>query len=147
MRVEFFKLERNGRHLVCWEAFVGKRTRIPGTVMASQKNLPHDLLQYVVEAACTFENGFWGLLARGATFKSIGRRPTRPGRAVIAAHRPGLAHAEALAGHHSRAWIAGDYSPITESLDRTRAAWDSIGPDARLVFEWPSPAVNVRLQA
>jgi hypothetical protein len=144
VKVEFFKLERNGRRSVGWEAVRGKRTRIPGTVMAAQRNLPHDLLQFVVEAACGIEDGFWGLLARGATFKSTGRKATRPGRALIAAHRSGLVKAEALVGLHSRAWIAGEHSPVTEALDQTRDRWDHLGQESRLVFEWPSPVGTVR---
>jgi len=142
--VEFFKLERNGRHSVGWEALRGKRTRVPGTLMASQKDLPHDLLQYVVEAACGFEDGFWGLLARGATFKSTGRKLTKPGRALIAAHRSELAQAEALAALHGQAWTAGQHSPVTAALDRARAMWDQVGLGARLVFDWPSPTGTVR---
>ncbi len=144
VRVEFFKLERNGRQSVGWEAVRGRRTRIPGTTMASQKDLPHDLLQYVVEAACGYEDGFWGLLARGATFKSTGRKATKPGRALIAAHRSGLTQAEALAGLHSRAWTSGEHSPVTDALDRVRATWDHVSPGPRLVFEWPSPTGAVQ---
>lgn len=144
MRVEFFKLERNGRHYVRWEAVRGKRTRIPGTTMAGQKHLPHDLLQYVVEAACHFEDGFWGLLARGATFKSTGRKVTKPGRALIAAHRQGLAQAEALAGLHGAAWLAGEHSPVADTLDRARDDWETLSLGDRLVFAWPSACGTVR---
>jgi hypothetical protein len=112
--------------------------------MAAQKNLPHDLLQYVVEAASGFEEGFWGLLARGATFKSTGRKSTKPGRALIAAHRPGLARAEALAEMYRRAWMAGEQNPVTGALHRTKDTWDCIGVDDRLVFEWPSAKGTVR---
>ncbi len=147
MEVQFYKLERNGRHRVGWEAVRGKRTRIPGTIMAAQKALPHDLLQYVVEAACGIDDGFWGLLARGATFKSIGRRETKPGRALIAAHRPGLAHAEAVAGLYGAAWSAGERSDVTDALERARATWDRLALGDRLVFEWPSPTGSVRSAA
>jgi hypothetical protein len=37
------------------------------------------LAQFVVEASLGLEHGFWNLVANGATFKSLGRRPTRPG--------------------------------------------------------------------
>ncbi len=50
--------------------------------MAVGKDIPHDLGQYVIEAAAGYGHGFWGLVARGATFKSTGRRQTKPGRVL-----------------------------------------------------------------
>ena len=144
MEVAFFTWEHHGRRQVGWEAVRGKRTRIPGTVMAAQKGLPHDLLQYVVEAACGFQDGFWGLVARGATFRSTDRRATRPGRALIAAHRADLARAEALAGLHQRAWAVGQRSAVTEALDRARASWEELRPGEHLVFTWPSASGSPR---
>jgi hypothetical protein len=38
--------------------------------MGYGRDLPHDLAQYVIEAATGYEQGFWGLVAMGATFKS-----------------------------------------------------------------------------
>ncbi len=84
MKVFFFKHDEAKR--ICgWEAVRGKRARIPGTLMGYGAGLPHDLAQYVVEAATGFDRGFWGLVARGATFRSMRRRRTKPGRAVVAA--------------------------------------------------------------
>jgi hypothetical protein len=55
--------------------------------MASGGNLPHDLTQFVVEATLGVQEGFWGLLANGATFESVaGRRSTKPGRQLIRPH-------------------------------------------------------------
>ena len=42
-------------------------------------DLPHDLTHFVVEAGLGLEHGFWNLVANGATFRSLGRRATRPG--------------------------------------------------------------------
>jgi hypothetical protein len=47
---------------------------------AGHTDLPHDLAQFVVEAALGLEAGFWNLVANRATFKSVGRRQTVPGR-------------------------------------------------------------------
>jgi hypothetical protein len=139
MRVEFCKREHKGRVLAGWDATRGKRTRVPGAVMAAGKSIPHDLAQYVIEASAGYHNGFWDLVVRGATFKSTGRRRTKPGRAVIAAHRDELAGVEKLAGLHKAGWKARRSSPVTDNLDRAMAQWNELEPEQRLVFIWPSP--------
>ena len=106
--------------------------------MAAGKGIPHDLAQYVIEASAGYHNGFWDLVAHGATFKSTGRRRTKPGRAVIAAHRDELAGAEKLAGLHMALWRARRPSPVTDDLDRALAQWNELLPGQRLVFTWPS---------
>jgi hypothetical protein len=139
MRVEFFKVDLHGRPQSAWEATRGKRTRVPGTIMAAGKGIPHDLAQYIIEAATGYPNGFWGLIAKGATFKSTGRRRTKPGRAVIADHRAELAGAEKLAGMHLALWKAGDASPVSDALSRALEQWKELSAGDRLAFDWPSP--------
>jgi hypothetical protein len=138
MRVEFYKRENKGRVVAGWDASRNKRTRVPGAVMAAGKSIPHDLAQYVIEASAGYRNGFWDLVAHGATFKSTGRRRTKPGRAVIAAHRDELAGAEALAGLHMAHWKARRPSPVTDNLDRALVQWNELLPGQRLLFTWPS---------
>jgi len=75
MRVEFTKHEKNGRVACAWTATRGKRTEVPGSYMPAGKDIPHDLGQYVVEAATGYADGFWGLIDRGAA-----RRPVPVGR-------------------------------------------------------------------
>jgi hypothetical protein len=145
--VEFYKLEANGRRLAAWEARRGKRTRVPGTIMAAGKSIPHDLAQYVIEASTGYHNGFWDLVAQGATFKSTGRRRTKPGRAMIAEHRPELAGAEQLAGLHLAQWHAQRPSPVTDALNRAFAQWEALTPQQRLTFEWPSAQGSVLAQS
>ena len=111
MRVEFTKHEKNGRVACAWTATRGKRTEVPGSLMPAGKDIPHDLGQYVVEAATGYADGFWGLIDRGATFKSTGRKATRPGRAIIRDHRAELDASEGLAGAHLAAWRAGRHLP------------------------------------
>src|SRR5262249_58025117 len=85
MRVTFYKVDE-GR-LCSWTATTPKGKPFQGTTMASGSNLPHNLAQFVVEATLGFEQGFWGLLANGATFESVvGRRRTKPGRQLVRAH-------------------------------------------------------------
>jgi hypothetical protein len=136
--VAFYKKESHGRFQSAWHATRGKRTRIPGTVMAAGKGIPHDLAQYVIEAATGYQGGFWDLISKGATFNSTGRRKTKPGRAVIAAHRHELAGAEGLAGEHLQRWKAGEASPVAEALGRALEQWDELSLTECLVFEWPS---------
>jgi hypothetical protein len=143
MRVEFYKIESHGRWSAAWEATRGKRTRVPGTVMAAGVGIPHDLAQYVIEAGSGYRNGFWELVAKGATFKSTGRRRTKPGRSVIASHRAELAGAEVLAGTHLAHWHAGVTSPISEALSRALQQWNGLSTSDRLTFEWPSASGTV----
>jgi hypothetical protein len=139
VRVEFYKRDNKGRVVASWDATRNKRTRVPGAVMAAGKSIPHDLAQYVIEASAGYHNGFWDLVAHGATFKSTGRRRTKPGRAVIAARRDELAGAERLAGLHLALWRARRPSAVTDDLDRALAQWNVLLPGQRLVFTWPSP--------
>jgi hypothetical protein len=137
VRVEFVKLDNNGRGGCRWDAARGKRTRVPGTSMAVGRDIPHDLAQYVIEAAAGYRNGFWDLVSKGATFKSTGRRRTKPGRAVIALHRDDLARSEKLAGLHLHLWKAGQAGPVASALDGAFAQWQTLQPGQRLVFDWP----------
>ena len=138
MRVEFVKLDGKGRRACRWDAPRSKRRRVPGTTMAVGIDIPHDLAQYVIEASTGYATGFWGLLDKGATFKSTGRRRTRPGRAVIAEHRSDLAGSEQLAGLHLHLWRAGHPGPVATALDSAFAHWQELRGEDRLVFDWPS---------
>jgi hypothetical protein len=106
--------------------------------MAPGKGIPHDLAQYVIEAATGYRGGFWELVSKGATFKSTGRRRTKPGRAVIAQHRDELAGAERLAGEHLLRWRAGERSHVTEALTRALDQWNGLSSSEYLRFDWPS---------
>jgi hypothetical protein len=107
--------------------------------MAAGKSLPHDLAQYVIEAATGYPHGFWGLLAKGATYQSTGRKVTKSGRAVIVEHRAELIASEVLAGRHLQEWAAGRATPVTRALDDALEQWRRLTIGDRLVFEWPSP--------
>jgi hypothetical protein len=106
--------------------------------MAAGKGIPHDLAQYVIEAATGYRGGFWELVSKGATFRSTGRRRTKPGRAVIAQHRTELAGAEQLAGECLQRWEAGESSPVAEALSRALGQWNGLSSTQSLVFDWPS---------
>jgi len=139
VRVAFYVQDPDKR-IVAWDATLGRRRRVPGSRMggARRDELPHDLVQYIVEAATGSEHGFWGLVSKGATFRSTGRRRTKPGRAVIARHRADLRASEHLANVHVAAWRAGTRTPVAAALDRARRQWAAMPFGDRLVFEWPS---------
>src|SRR5438105_266747 len=90
-----------------WEALRGQRTRVPETAMGGHvgdNDLPHDLAQFVAEVALGLRYGFWGLVDAGATFKTTGRKRTKPGRRIIAEHRADLAAAEHRVNMEIDAW-------------------------------------------
>src|SRR5262245_3671707 len=143
MRVTFAK--RYDKRASCiWEARLGKRRRVPGSLMPLPKSgLPHDVAQYVIEAATGYQHGFWGCIADGATFKSTGRKRTKPGRAVIDEHRAEVVASEHLANHQLFAWKCGEKSIVSEALDRATAQWSQLRAGEHLVFVWPSPTGEV----
>src|SRR5262249_47574693 len=136
MGVAFYKVD--GGRLCGWTATRPKGRPFEGTTMASGRDLPHDLAQFVVERALGLRRGFWGLLAAGATFKSVGgRRPTRPGREIIAAHRVSLQANEHIANAHVGAWRKGTVTPTAPALDAMCARWRALPVGEALHVEWP----------
>ena len=135
MEVVFYKGD-DGR-LCGWRAAPPKRRPFQGTTMASGRDLPHDLAQFVVETTLGLQHGFWGLLAQGATFKSVpGRRRTKPGQQIIRAHREALFGAERLVNRHVTAWRTGAVTPAGPALEGMLARWQALrgGEELRLVW-------------
>jgi hypothetical protein len=142
VQVTFRKLVE--RRLSTWDALRGKRTRVPGSTMAlGRGDMPHDLVQLVVEGTLGLERGFWGSIAAGATFRSTGRKRTRPGRAVIAGNRKYLVAAEALVAENLDRWNRGDATAVARRLDDMKLRWAALDEDEELVIEWPSLRVLV----
>ena len=79
----------------------------PVSTMGGATGLPHDLVTFVVERELGLNGGFFNLTAHGAIFRSSRRRFTRPGRALIAAHRADLDAAERTVNTTANAWRAG----------------------------------------
>ena len=135
MHVTFHKVD-DGR-LCSWTATMPKGKPFPGTTMASGSNLPHDLAQFVVETTLDFQEGFWGLLANGATFESVaGRRRTKPGRQLIRAHHDALIATEHLVNGHLSAWRTGRSTPAGPALDAMLARWRALPAGGALHVEW-----------
>lgn len=100
--------------------------------------LPHDLVQMIVEGTLGIENGFWGSVAAGATFKSTGRKRTKPGRAVIAANRRKIAEAEGVVGMHYSLWQTNEPTPTAPRFDEVSLVWAELGDRGELTLEWPT---------
>jgi len=136
MRVEFFKGDE-GR-LCGWIATPPHRRAFQGTTMAAGRDLPHDLTQFTIERALDIRDGFWGLLAHGGSFASVpGRRPTRPGRALVRAHHGGLMAVEEIVNGHYSAWKHGGTTSLRPVLDEMFARWLAVHEGDRLELEWP----------
>lgn len=105
--------------------------------------IPHDLVHLATEAVLGLEFGFWGLVARGATFRrGMDRRQTRSGRALITAHRSDLQQAEAAGNTHHRAWLEGRPTPMAPTFDRLARLWQDLPDGGTLRVEWPTLAVG-----
>src|SRR4051812_24881134 len=136
MLVEF---HRAGDGRLCgWIATPPHRRAFQGSTMAAGRDLPHDLMQFTVERALDIRDGFWGLLAHGASFASVpGKRPTRDGRALARAYEPALARVEVIVNTHSTAWRRGEDTPLRAAIDVMYARWLAVGDGERLALTWP----------
>jgi hypothetical protein len=115
------------------------RTTVPGSTMAAGAHVPHDLAGFVVEQALDVRHGFWGCVAEGATFRSLGRRRTQPGRALVRAHAGDLDDAERRVNAAVQAWLAGAPTPATTALDDALARWRALPEGGELVLTWATP--------
>ena len=134
MRVTFHKRGRG-----CgWTALRPPRTVVPGPTMAAGGDLPHDLYTFVIEDALGIEHGFWGCVAAGATFKTLGRKRTPQGKAVIDRHLDDLDAAEARVNEVYFAWRAGTPTELDGVLDRMLERWRALPDGGDLTLDWPS---------
>jgi hypothetical protein len=134
MEITFTKL-RDGR--ACrWSAVRPPRSEVPGPTMAVGRDLPHDLATFVIEDALALEYGFWGCVAAGARFRTLGRRRTPPGTAVIAAHREELDAAEAEVNRVYFDWREGRPTAVDAALDSTLAEWRALPDGGELRRRW-----------
>ncbi len=104
--------------------------------MAVGRDLPHDLATFVIEDALSLEFGFWGCVAAGATFRTLGRRRTPQGTAVIASHRDELDAAEARVNVVYFTWRDGGSTPVDDALDATLAEWRALPDGGQLERRW-----------
>lgn len=133
---------RRDRRTCSWVALRPPRSRVAGPAMAVGGDLPHDLYTFVIEAALGLEHGFWGCVADGATFSSFGRRPTAPGKAVIARHLGDLDAAEAQVNAVYFAWRRGEPTELDAELDAMLARWRAVPQGGELTLDWPGGALR-----
>ena len=136
---------RDGRGC-SWRALRPPRTIVPGPTMAAGGDLPHDLYTFVIEAALGIEYGFWGCVASGATFKTLGRKQTPQGRVVITSHLDDLDAAERRVNDIYFGWRAGQATPLDSELDSMLLRWRTLSEGEALVLTWSTndPAAHRR---
>jgi hypothetical protein len=106
--------------------------------MAAGGDIPHDLYTFVIELELGIEHGFWGCVADGATFKTIGRKRTPQGKAVIERHLTELDEAERRVNRIYFAWRAGEPTPLDRQLDAMLTHWRGLPEGGELTVEWPA---------
>jgi hypothetical protein len=135
-RVMTVTFRRRGRGC-SWTALRPPRSVIPGPTMAAGGDLPHDLYTFVIERALGIERGFWGCVAAGATFKTLGRKRTPQGKAVIAENLAALDEAEARVNEVYFSWRAGEPTDLDEELDSMLERWRALDDGDELTLAWP----------
>ena len=134
MIVEFYRAGRAAG----WIATPPHRRPFQGSTMAAGRDLPHDLMQFTIEHALDIRDGFWALLAHGASFTSVpGRKPTQDGRALAREYHDALERVEGIVNGHADAWRRGGDTPLRATLDVMYARWLAVGEHERLVLTWP----------
>jgi hypothetical protein len=130
-----FRKGKQGR--TCgWVALRPPRTTVPGTTMAAGGDVPHDLATFVIEQALGIAHGFWGCVAAGATFRTLGRSRTPQGRAVIDRHLDELDVAEQRVNEVYFAWRSGEPTPADEALDAALHEWRRLPEGGEMVRIW-----------
>ncbi len=104
--------------------------------MAAGGDLPHDLYTFVIEDGLDIEHGFWGCVAAGATFKTLGRKRTPQGKAVITRHLADLESAETRVNEIYFAWRAGGPTPLDNELDSMLTRWRALTESEALTLRW-----------
>jgi hypothetical protein len=135
MEVRFSK--GKGGRVCSWTAMRRKRIRVLGPAMAAGGDIPHDLATFVIEQGLGIEHGFWGCVSEGATFRTLGRKRTEEGKAVIRRYEKELDQAESRVNDVYFAWRAGRETSLDAVLDETLAAWRNLGEGEELVLTWP----------
>jgi hypothetical protein len=142
LTITFHKVDE-ARPSSWWDAVRPSGGRVRGGYQPIGRGvIPHDLGHLATEVHLGLDDGFWGLLARGATFRrGTDRRKTRPGRALIAEHRQGLERAEALGNAHHHAWATGHDTPVAPRFEAYAESWRALPHGGTLTVHWPSGRV------
>lgn len=112
--------------------------------MAAGGDVPHDLATFEIEAVLGLTHGFWGCVAAGATFGTLGRRRTEQGADVIRRYRAELDAAEALVNDVHFAWRRGEATPADAVLNAALEEWRALPEGGQLVRTWPAERSGTR---
>lgn len=112
--------------------------------MAAGGDIPHDLVTFAIEQALGIEHGYWGCVADGATFRTLGRRRTPQGRAVIERHLAELDEAERRVNEIYFTWRRGGATQIDDELDTMLRRWREVPRGGELVLDWTRAPVRHR---
>jgi hypothetical protein len=104
--------------------------------MAAGGDLPHDLYTFVVEDALNIQFGFWGCVAAGATFKTLGRKRTPRGKAIIARHLADLDAAETRVNEIYFSWRSGRPTALDDEFNSMLDRWRALTDSEELVLRW-----------
>lgn len=152
MEMSFRKLPDN-QHEILVRARKGPDIRLPAQPVGP--SMPHDLVHAVVETALGIDDGFWGAMARGATFQgfvlvSPGRH-RRSGMKVLRRGGDAVMAAELSVNWAYRVWrglpTAGrgvgpaplDAEALARTgprLDAAAARWAAVPEGGELLWRW-----------
>ncbi|WP_418960481.1 hypothetical protein [Streptomyces tritici] len=152
MEMEFRKLPDN-QHEIIVRARKGPDVRLPAQPVGP--TMPHDLVHAVVETALGIDDGFWGAMARGATFEGFELvtpgRHRRSGLKVLRRGGDAVMAAELAVNWAYRVWRGlptqgrgvGPAPLDEESLARTGppldaagARWAAVPVGGQLLWRW-----------
>ncbi|MFF8837548.1 hypothetical protein [Streptomyces sp. NPDC015130] len=152
MEMDFRKLPDN-QHEILVRARKGPDVRLPAQTVGP--TLPHDLVHAVVETALGIEDGFWGAMARGATFEGFELvfpgRHRRSGLKVLRRGGDAVMAAELTVNWAYRVWRGlptegrgVGLAPLDEAalarttphLDSAAARWAALPEGGELRWRW-----------
>ncbi|MGW0184699.1 hypothetical protein ACWDV7_02950 [Streptomyces sp. NPDC003362] len=154
MEMSFRKLPDN-QHEILVRARKGPDVRLPAQPVGP--NMPHDLVHAVVETALGIDDGFWGAMARGATFQGFELltpgRHRRSGMKVLRRGGDAVMAAELSVNWAYRVWrglstegrgvgpAPLDSDALARTLPRLNAAatcWATVPQGGELLWRWGS---------
>ncbi|MGY1577213.1 hypothetical protein [Streptomyces sp. MN13] len=154
MEMSFRKLPDN-QHEILVRARKGPDVRLPAQPVGP--NMPHDLVHAVVETALGIDDGFWGAMARGATFQGFELltpgRHRRSGMKVLRRGGDAVMAAELSVNWAYRVWrglstegrgvgpAPLDSDALARTLPRLNAAatrWAAVPQGGELLWRWGS---------
>lgn len=154
MEMSFRKLPDN-QHEILVRARKGPDVRLPAQPVGP--TMPHDLVHAVVETALGIDDGFWGAMARGATFQGFELvtpgRHRRSGMKVLRRGGDAVMAAELCVNWAYRVWrglptqgrgvgpapIDADAPARTgPRLDAAAARWAAVPVGGELLWRWGS---------